>query len=66
MRTLTAELGAVLVRVLCSLLVGCSSNIKQAIHAGLHSIRALIAKLERLLRVSSILIDHFVNEVLDR
>lgn len=66
MRTLTAKLGAVLVRIFRSFFVGRSRNVKQAIYARLHSVGSLIAKLEGLLRVSRVFIDHFVDQFLDR
>jgi hypothetical protein len=55
-----------LVGVLCSLLVCRACNIEQTIDARLHSVCALVSKLDRLFRVCSVFVDHFVNEILDR
>lgn len=55
-----------LVSVLRSFLIGRTCNIEQSIDTRFHCICALIPKLERLLRVGSVFVDHFVNQVLNR
>jgi hypothetical protein len=55
-----------LIRILGSFLVGCTRNIKQTIDTRLHGVCALVAKLERLLCISCVFIDHFIDQILNR
>lgn len=62
---LTSKLCAVLVGILCGFLVGHPSNVEQAIDARPHGVCALVSKLERLFRICSVFVDHFVDQILD-
>lgn len=63
---LTAELGAMLICILGSFLVGCTRDIKQTIDTRLHGVCALVAKLEGLLCISCVFIDHLIDQILNR
>ena len=62
---LTAELGAMLICILGSLLVGCTRDIKQTVDARLHRVCTLVAKFEGLLCISCVLINHFIDQILN-
>jgi hypothetical protein len=55
-----------LICILGSFLVGCTRDIKQTIDTRLHGVCALVAKLERLLCISCVFIDHFIDQILNR
>lgn len=50
-----------LICILGSFLVGCTRDIKQTIDTRLHGVCPLVAKLERLLCISCVFIDHFID-----
>jgi hypothetical protein len=56
----------VLISVLGSFLVSRTCDVEQSVDTGLYGVCALVSKLEGLLRIGSVLVDHFVDQIVDR